>query len=183
MRKSLTIRKWTVYSSPRPNTGTALATIWACQAGKDVYVEKCISHNIPEGQQMIRAAMKYNRIVQCGTQNRSADYALTARDYLRSGELGKIVSVHIRGLLDGPVPFKPEESQPPDTIDWDMWLGPAPYNPYSVDRNKAWGYYWDYSGGYAMAEGIIHQTDMARLVLDRSRFSQIRLLCRRQVLF
>ncbi len=154
-----------------PEHWHGLATIWACQAGKDVYVEKCISHNIFEGQQMISAAMKYNRIVQCGTQNRSADYALTARDYIKSGGLGEIVAVHVRGLLDGPVPFnEKEEMDAPNTIDWDMWLGPAPLAPYSISRNKAWGYYWDYSGGYAMAEGIIHQLDMTRLVLDNPGF-------------
>ena len=154
-----------------PEHWHGLATVWACQAGKDVYVEKCISHTIYEGQKMIEAAMKYNRVVQCGTQNRSADYALTARDYLKSGELGDIVSVHVRGLLDGPVSLSDNEnSGTPGTIDWNMWLGPAPEVPYSVSRNKAWGYYWDYSGGYAMAEGIIHQLDMARLVLGDPGF-------------
>jgi len=88
-----------------PEHWHALAAIRACQAGKDVYVEKTISHSISEGQQMIKAAMKYERIIQCGTQNRSADYALTARDYIKSGELGDIVAVHVRELLDGPVPF------------------------------------------------------------------------------
>ncbi len=154
-----------------PEHWHGLATVWACQAGKDVYVEKCVSHNIHEGQQMIKAAMKYNRIVQCGTQNRSADYALTARDYIQSGKLGKIIAVHVRGLLDGPIPFNEKEGTPaPATIDWNMWLGPAPEAAYSVSRNKAWGYYWDYSGGYAMAEGIIHQLDLTRLVLGDPGF-------------
>jgi predicted dehydrogenase len=154
-----------------PEYWHALATIWACQAGKDVYVEKCISHDIYEGQQMIKAAMKYDRIVQCGTQNRSAGYALTARDYIKSGELGEIVAVHVRELLGGPEPFNEKEDSPaPDTIDWDMWLGPAPKVPYNVSHNKSWGYYWDYSGGYAMSGGITHQLDLARLVLDNPGF-------------
>ena len=154
-----------------PEHWHALATIWACQAGKDVYVEKCVSRNILEGQQMIDAAMKYNRVVQCGTQNRSADYALTARDYIKSGELGDLISVRVRELLPGPVPFnEKEDTEAPDTIDWDMWLGPAPKVPYNVSRNKSWGYYWDYSGGYAMSGGLTHQLDMARLVLDNPGF-------------
>jgi predicted dehydrogenase len=155
-----------------PEHWHGLASMWACQAGKDVYVEKSISHTISEGQQMIETAMKYERIVQCGTQNRSSDYALTARDYIKNGELGDIIAVHIKELLDGPVPFmEKEDTKAPDTIDWDMWLGPAPKVPYNVSRNKSWGCYWDYAGG-AMAGGIIHQLDLARLVLDDPGFPQ-----------
>jgi predicted dehydrogenase len=154
-----------------PEHWHALASIWACQAGKDVYVEKCISLNIYEGQQMIKAAMKYDRVIQCGTQNRSADYALTARDYIKSGELGEIAAVHVKELLPGPVPFNERENSPaPDTIDWDLWLGPAPKVPYNISRNKSWTSYWDYSGGYAMSGGITHQLDLARLVLGNPGF-------------
>jgi predicted dehydrogenase len=154
-----------------PEHWHGLAMIRACQAGKDVYVEKCISKNITEGQKMIEAAMKYERIVQCGTQNRSSDYGFTARDYIKSGELGEVIAVHTMELLDGPVPFiEKESSEPPDTIDWDMWLGPAPKVPYSISRNKSWGYYWDYSGGRALSSGVIHQLDFARLVLGDPGF-------------
>lgn len=154
-----------------PQHWHGLATIWACQAGKDVYVEKCISHNIFEGQKMVEAAMKYERIVQCGTQNRSAEEALTARDYIQSGELGDLVAVHIKEIVKGPIPFKEKkDTKAPDTIDWDMWLGPAPQAPYSISRNKSWGYYWDYAGGYVMSNGIIHQVDLARLVLNNPGF-------------
>lgn len=154
-----------------PQHWHALATIWACQAGKDVYVEKCISYDIYEGQKMIEAAMKYERIVQCGTQNRSADYVLKAREYINSGELGELVSVHLRQLDPGPIPFlEKKETKAPGTIDWDLWLGPAPEVPYSVSRNKSWGYYWDYSGGLAMSNGINHQLDMTRLILNDPGF-------------
>jgi predicted dehydrogenase len=154
-----------------PQHWHALASIWACQAGKDVYVEKCISYDIYEGQQMIKAAMKYDRIIQCGTQNRSAPEAFSARDYIKSGELGDLVAVHIREILGNPVPFnEKEESKAPDTLDWDMWLGPAPRVQYSLSRNKSWGYYWDYSGGLVFGNGIIHQVDMARLALDNPDF-------------
>lgn len=149
-----------------PEHWHALATIWACQAGKDVYVEKCISHNIFEGQKMIEATMKYERIVQCGTHNRSAAEALTARDYINSGELGKLVAVHIKSMLPGPIPFNDKgDTKAPDTIDWDMWLGPAPKVPYNVSRNKSWHYYWAYGGGNALSNEVVHQLDMARLVL------------------
>ena len=154
-----------------PQHWHALAAIWACQAGKDVYVEKCISYDIFEGQQMVKAAMKYDRVVQCGTQNRSAMDALSAREYIRSGELGELVAVHIKEIVDGPVPFNEKaDTNTPDTIDWDMWLGPAPKVPYNVSRNKSWGYYWDYAGGYVLGNGIIHQVDFARMILDDPGF-------------
>lgn len=154
-----------------PEHWHALATVWACQAGKDVYVEKTVSNSISEGQQMIKAAMKYERIVQCGTQNRSADYALTARDYIKNGGLGDIVAVHVRELLEGPVPFNEKaDTEAPATIDWDMWLGPAPKVPYNISRNKSWMYYWAYSGGPVTSGGSIHQLDLARLVLGNPDF-------------
>lgn len=154
-----------------PEHWHALATIWACQAGKDVYIEKPSSHNIVEGQKMIEAAMKYERIVQCGTHNRSAQEAITARNYIDSGELGELVAVHVKGMLPGPIPFNERKnSEVPDTIDWNMWLGPAPLVPYNVTRNKSWHYYWDYGGGIAMSNDVIHGLDMARLVLGNPGF-------------
>ncbi len=154
-----------------PHHWHGLASIWAMQAGKDVYVEKCVSFTIGEGQKMIEAAMKYERILQCGTQNRSAPYNFKARDYIKSGELGQIVAVEVMELDDGPVPFKEKEaSAAPDTIDWDMWLGPAPKVPYSVSRNKSWAYYWDYSGGNELGLGAIHQMDLTRFVLGDPGF-------------
>jgi predicted dehydrogenase len=154
-----------------PQHWHALATIWACQAGKDVYVEKSISYNIREGQKMIEAAMKYERVVQCGMQNRSADFAFSARNYVQSGKLGKIFAVNVYGLLNGPVPFREKEnSKTPDTIDWDMWLGPAPKVPYNVSRNKSSLFYWDYSGGNALGNDAIHQMDLMRFVLGDPGF-------------
>lgn len=154
-----------------PEHWHGLATIRACQAGKDVYVEKCISHSIFEGQKMVEASLKYERIVQCGTLNRSADYGFTAREYIKSGELGDIVAVHAMELTDGPVPFnEKEDTETPETIDWDMWLGPAPKVPYNISRNKSWPYYWDYAGGLAFGQGVIHQADMLRMVLNDPGF-------------
>lgn len=154
-----------------PQHWHGLASIWAMQAGKDVYVEKCVSFTIAEGQKMIEAAMKYERILQCGTQNRSAKYNFDARDYIKSGALGEIVAVDVMELDEGPVPFnEKEESSAPETIDWDLWLGPAPKVPYSISRNKSWLYYWDYSGGGELSNGAIHQMDLARFVLGDPGF-------------
>ncbi|MBI5009951.1 MAG: Gfo/Idh/MocA family oxidoreductase [Bacteroidia bacterium] len=136
-----------------PEHWHALATVWACQAGKDVYVEKNISLNIPEGRKMINAAKKYNRIVQCGFQNRSGAYNLHAKEYIQSGKLGKIV--HIKYKEDEPVP---------QGLNWDMWLGPAPEVPYNVSRHKGYNEFWAYSCGLPLAD-CCHVIDLARMVL------------------
>src|SRR5690606_56989 len=101
----------------------APGTIFACPAGKDVYVEKPTSHNIWESRKMVEAARKYNKVVQVGTQNRSNEYAYAAFDYIRSEAFGK---VHFARVLNskvrGSVPQVPD-STPPEGVDYDMWLG------------------------------------------------------------
>ncbi len=149
-----------------PEHWHALATIWACQAGKDVYVEKNISLNIREGRKMIEAVRKYNRIVQCGFQNRSGAYNMKARDYIRSGKLGKITLVKTYCMLPGTKPWILKEDSPvPEGLNWDMWLGPAPRVPYNVSRHKAWYDWWAYSGGLDLASDASHVMDLARMVL------------------
>ncbi len=147
-----------------PEHWHALATVWACQAGKDVYVEKNPSMSVWEGRKMIEAARKYGRIVQVGFQNRSGPYAATARDYIASGKLGRIVHVKVYNLLDGarwePVPDAP----PPAGLDWDAWLGPAPEVPYNPGRHRDWHPYWAYKGG-TLADDASHQLDLARMAL------------------
>ena len=116
-----------------PDNWHAPLSILACQAGKDVYVEKPHSHCIWESGQMIAAAKKYNRIVQVGTQNRSKPYNLQAREIVRSGKLGKIGLVKVFNLKDGG-PFKlGEPGQQPANFDWDRWLGRAPFRPLSPE--------------------------------------------------
>src|SRR5438876_6642038 len=113
-----------------PNHWHALATVWACQAGKDVYVEKPFSYNLWEGQQMVAAARKHGRMVQVGTQNRSSALLREAFDYLRSGQIGSIRYAHalVYRARDGigkghtPTPL-------PATLDYDRWGGPAPETP------------------------------------------------------
>jgi predicted dehydrogenase len=147
-----------------PEQWHALATIWACQSGKDVYVEKNPSLCIREGQKMMEAAKKYNRVVQVGFQNRSGPYAVTARDYLRSGKLGKVVLVKVYNLLDGGGWSAQPNGQPPAGLDWDRWLGPAPSVPYNAGRHQGWGDWWDYCGGPFSGDAS-HQLDLTRMVL------------------
>ena len=153
-----------------PEHWHALATIWACQAGKDVYVEKNPTISIWEGRKMAEAAEKYNRIVQIGFQNRSAPYALSAREYIGSGKLGKVVHVKSHNMLGGGK-WNPKPDAPvPAGLDWDRWLGPArevPYNPgrHSMTGRGGWGSYWDYSGG-KLADDASHVLDLARVVLS-----------------
>ena len=152
-----------------PEHWHALAAIMACQAGKDVYVEKNPTVNIWEGRKMIEAAAKYKRIVQVGFQNRSAPYGFTARDYIATGKLGKLVTVKSYNMLGGgkwnPVPDAPV----PAWIDWDKWLGPAtfrPFNPNIVSENDRGGWldFWSFGGG-ALSDDASHVMDLARLVI------------------
>jgi predicted dehydrogenase len=149
-----------------PEHWHALASIRACEAGKDVYVEKNVCLSSEEGRQMIEAAKRYKRIIQCGTQNRSADYARSARAYIAAGRLGKIVTVKAYCMLPGAREWilKPD-SPVPDGLDWDQWLGPAETVPYNVSRHKAWSDWWDYSGGAAMSGDASHVIDLARMAL------------------
>ena len=146
-----------------PEHWHALATVWACQAGKDVYVEKNISVSIWEGRKMVEAARKYQRVVQAGTQNRSAPYGLSARQYLADGKLGKVVHVKVFNMLGGGGWGPSPDGDPPDGLDWDRWLGPAPERPYNRGR-MGWYSWWDYSGGALAGDGS-HQLDLARFVI------------------
>jgi predicted dehydrogenase len=153
-----------------PEHWHGLATIRACQAGKDVYVEKNISLTMMEGRKMIEAADKYKRVIQCGTQNRSAPYAFSARDYIMSGKLGKIVMVKTFCMLPGRRPWAPKEDEPvPEGLNWDLWLGPAQLVPYNLSRHKSWNSWWAYSGGQSLAGDASHVMDLARMVLGDPR--------------
>jgi predicted dehydrogenase len=143
----------------------SLATVLACQAGKDVYVEKPASHDIWEGRKMVEAARKYNRVVQVGMQNRSSSYGGTARELIQSGKLGSIHLVRVYNMLNrGPVQRTPDTA-PPEGLDWDMWLGPVPWRPYN--RIYLRGALWDFNGGLITDDGV-HQLDLARRVVGVS---------------
>jgi len=140
------------------------ATIWSCQAGKDVYVEKPLSHNCWEGRKAVEAARKYKRIVQVGTQNRSAPYNMSARKYIEEGKLGKIHFCRICNMKSwGNFPMQPE-GDPPAGFFWDMWNGPAPESKYSPTYVNGWHHLWRYSGGDIVNDAS-HQIDLARWLL------------------
>ena len=152
-----------------PEHWHTLASIRAIQAGKDVYVEKNPTINIWEGRKLVEATRKYKRIVQVGFQNRSAPYGFSARDYIRSGKLGKIVTVKCYNMLGGGKWSESPEAAVPGWLDWDKWLGPAPmrgFSPSIVEENGRGGWlsYWDYSGG-GLADDASHVMDLARLVI------------------
>jgi predicted dehydrogenase len=134
----------------------------ACQAGKDVYVEKPMSHNLWEGRKMVEAARKYKRVVQVGTQCRSGSYLQDAVNYIRSGKLGDIYIVRVFNMMQHA--FAPDgPSEPvPEGFDYDTWCGPAPVLPY--DPNRKWINKWEYSCG-PIAGDAVHQLDLARYLI------------------
>lgn len=150
-----------------PEQWHGLATVWACQAGKDVYVEKCISRKVEEGRKMVEAAQKYKRIVQAGTQSRATAYAASARKYIQDGNLGDVFLVKLffmQSSVYGGYPMnKVPDGDPPEGLDWDAWLGPAPERPYNRQVHRGWYGYWDYSGGNN--SDAIHVIDLARLAI------------------
>ncbi len=145
-----------------PNHWHSLMTIWGCQAGKDVYVEKPASHNIHEGRIALETARKHNRIVQHGTQSRSSSEWAGAVEFIKSGQAGKLLVS--RGLC-----YKPRgsirskaPSDPPAQLDFNLWLGPAPEQPYHVNLVPYnWHWFWDMGNGDIGNQGV-HQMDIAR---------------------
>ncbi|HUJ23571.1 MAG TPA: Gfo/Idh/MocA family oxidoreductase [Bryobacteraceae bacterium] len=132
-----------------------------CQAGKDLYLEKPVSQTIHEGHLIRDAARKYNRIVQVGTQRRSAEYCKSAIEFVASGKLGKICLVkawhsQIRESIG-----KPPDGSPPASIDYDVWLGPAPKRPFNPNRfHYNWRFFWDYGNAEIGNQGV-HVLDLA----------------------
>jgi len=144
-----------------PNHWHALATIWACQAGKDVYVEKPGAHSIFEGRKMIEAAKKYGRMVQHGVQLRSSEAIREAVQHLRDGLIGNVYMA--RGLVfrwRGDIGRKPDLDAPPAHLNWDIWQGPAQARKFTervVHYN--WHWTWEYGNGDVGNQGI-HETDL-----------------------
>jgi predicted dehydrogenase len=152
-----------------PEHWHALATIRALQAGKHVYVEKNPTISVWEGRKMVEACEKYKRILQIGFQNRSAPYAFTAGEYIQSGQLGNVVHVKSYNLLGGSFWSAKPDTDVPKGLDWDAWIGPAPfrnYNPavHDMKGRGGWGDFWDFSGG-KLSDDASHVMDLARMVL------------------
>ena len=152
-----------------PDHWHSMGTILCCQAGKDVYVEKPASHSIWEGRKMVEAARKYKRIVQLGTQNRSAPYNLAALEYIRNGNLGDIHYARVfNSKRRGPIGKKADQPTPA-TVDYDMWLGPCKMRPFNTNHfHYAWHWFWEYSGGDIINDGV-HQVDILRWMIGRER--------------
>jgi predicted dehydrogenase len=151
-----------------PNFWHALGTIWACQAGKHVYVEKPCSYNVFEGRKMIEASRKYNVRVQVGLQSRSSDKVQAAIRFLHGGGIGEVFMA--RGLC-----LKPRKSfgiakdgTPPDSLHYDMWLGPAEYQAYNEKKvHYNWHWHWNTGNGDTGNQGP-HQFDVARWGLGKN---------------
>ncbi len=167
-RRVLDDKSIDVVSIATPNHWHALMAIWACQAGKDVYVEKPVSHNVIEGRRIVEAARKYDRIVQTGTQCRSHQGIRDAMAFLHSGRLGQIYMA--KGLCykrRDSIGHKPDEPVP-SGLDYDLWTGPAPKHPFN--RNLVhynWHWFWDFGNGDVGNQGI-HQMDLARWGLGKT---------------
>ena len=149
-----------------PDHWHALHTIQACQAGKDVYCEKPLSRSPFEGEMMIQAAKKYNRVVGAGNQTRSSDYCPVAKKYIEEGNLGEIEFVRVHNMWRASLPSVQTGVPKPDGLDWDKWIGPSPYRDYSPTYmlSLAWGYFWDFGNGLLATQGV-HQIDVARWLL------------------
>ncbi len=151
-----------------PNHWHVLATIWACQAGKDVYVEKPASHNIWEGRRAVEAARKYDRIVQCGMQARSLEHYQRAIELVHNGSLGKVYMA--KGLCykrRRSIGKKPDGAVPPG-VDYDLWVGPAAMRPFNPNRfHYNWHWFWNTGNGDIANQGV-HEMDIGRWGLGKS---------------
>ncbi len=167
MRKLFEDKSIDAVSFATPNHWHALGTIWACQAGKDVYVEKPCCWSIWEGRKMVEAARKYNRMVQVGTQSRSDNRKRRGVAQLYAGIIGDVFMA--RGTCfkrRNSIGIKPD-CEAPKSIHYDLWLGPAanrPFNPNYVHYN--WHWFWDFGNGDIGNQGI-HEMDLARWGINK----------------
>ncbi len=162
VRTALEDRKVDALVIATPDHWHALGTIWGCQHGKHVYVEKPASHNIWEGRKMVEAARQARRVVQLGTQSRSALHYLEAIAFVHGGKIGKVhMAKAWNSQLRRNIGKKPE-GKPPAGVDYNLWLGPAPERPFHPSRfHSSWRWFWDYGCGDIGNDGV-HDLDIAR---------------------
>jgi len=150
-----------------PDHWHAIPTVLACEAGKDVYVEKPLAHNVKEGRAMVAAARRHKRIVQAGTQHRSAPHYREVERIIQSGELGEVRFVRVwnySNLTPNGIGSAPD-SPPPEGLDWDFYLGPAPKVPFNRSRFlSTFRWFWDYAGGTITDFGT-HRFDTVHQVM------------------
>ncbi|MCX7886178.1 MAG: Gfo/Idh/MocA family oxidoreductase [Verrucomicrobiae bacterium] len=145
-----------------PDHWHVLGSLLACQAGKDVYVEKPMAYNIFEGRKLIEAVRKYKRVLTVGMQTRSAPYVKACRQYIQSGKLGEIRLVRVFNTMQhSPMKLGPEQPVPPN-FDYDLWCGPAQKLPYRPSMR--WLNMWEYSCGPIPGDAV-HQIDLARYLM------------------
>lgn len=165
LRKALEDPNLDAVSVATPNHWHTLATVWAVQAGKDVYVEKPCSHNVHEGRIAVEAARKHHRIVQHGTQSRSDGKWAELAAVAKKGTYGKLlVSRALCYKPRGSIGYKPNTTPPPQ-VDFNLWLGPAPEQPYHANLvHYNWHWFWDFGNGDIGNQGV-HQMDIARWII------------------
>jgi predicted dehydrogenase len=161
MRRALEDKSVDAIVVATPDHWHALAAIWGAQARKDVYVEKPPTHNCWEGRQMVKAARRYQQIMQVGTQNRSAPYNFEAKQYIQEGKLGTIHMCRVYNQKGQHNFAAVPDSDPPAGLNWDMFNGPAPAANYNANLHRNWHGWWRYSNG-DMANDGVHQLDLAR---------------------
>jgi predicted dehydrogenase len=150
-----------------PDHWHCLPFLAACEAGKDIYVEKPLANSIAECDAMVKATRKYNRVVQVGQQQRSGAHWQKAVDFIKSGKIGDLRKVNIWANFNyGTGPLKEPDSDVPQGVDYDMWLGPAPKRPFNKNRfHGSWRMFWDYGGGLLTDWGV-HLMDIALWAKD-----------------
>jgi len=167
MRRIFDDQSVDIVSIATPNHWHSLAAIWAMQAGKDVYVEKPVSHHISEGRRMVQVARKHNRICQGGTQHRSDGGNRAAAQLVREGKLGQIKLAHVRTYRLRTSIGPAGEYPVPPTLDYNLWAGPAPME-LPVRRKSFhydWHWFWDWGNG-ELGNNSIHAVDTMRLIVD-----------------
>src|SRR6185295_1814855 len=150
-----------------PDHWHAITTVLACQSGKDVYVEKPLAHNVREGRAMVAAARRYKRVVQAGMQHRSSPHFREVEQIIQTGKLGKVHWVRVWNYANMfPQGIGVEsDSAPPEGLDWDFYLGPAPSVPFNRKRFLVtYRWFWDYSGGYITDFGT-HRFDTVQQIM------------------
>jgi predicted dehydrogenase len=176
LRRIMDNRDIHIVSIATPNHWHALAAIWALQAGKDVYVEKPVSHNISEGRRIVEAARRHNKLCQAGTQIRSSSGVRQAIDFLHAGRLGRVqvgrgLCYKRRDNVMGRVPSV-RQVDAPRSLDFNLWLGPAPQRHYQENLvHYRWHWYWDFGNGDLGNQGI-HQMDVARWGLGKNELAR-----------